>query len=1027
MARLKKPTLSKSEKRAPLAKLEALLTKSSAELAALRKEYIQVNADIKNERNFDIQVALDEARQAIQLQSIESTNPQINEADRLLQRVTLYFLQSKVENLEQRLLSRYPRLALWESQQKLLTKQIANLETRLGLIRTLVTNNRQSEANQITASAEERLETLKDEPKVLLNLAQKNIALAKELNKLVSDQDKVIDEKEKATLGAQRIQQKYTSLTDQLAIAQLGTSPEFGAALRKQRDQLTDESKALRSLSIQNQELTKSRLAQFRIDALRERDRNAELAQIFAELAQESSASVTDEQKQIVQNLLAAREMILEKLSTAYWNYISNLTSLTVQSDSLFELSKQYAELLDRQLLWMPSSPLLDVDSISALHDSVLWLVEPKEWQKLTHSVLLKTQKYGILIGFVVLASLLLIQRSSQLIKSLSGMKGRVGKVNRDKLRLTLLALIITILLALPGPLLLLSASFLFNSDTLYSAALGDTIKYGTIIYFILNFVLQSARKNGLLSLHLKWSGKTVTALRKNLPWFIAMIIPALMLSVLIEESAPGEIRSSLGRIIFIFEIIALAFFIRHTFSPARAALWNDREKKSLNISEWLYRHARFTLIVIIPTLLVGLSVYGYHYSAVQLADHLLNSALVILAGNLSFGISLRAFAIKERQLALEKLRAKRAAALAAKKLSEEDIDEGDDNAPTAIDLQEIDLKTISKQTQTLLKLVFTVAVGIALWQVWSEIFPAFKPLVNVQLWQVQEMIDGIQTNVAITLWDLLLAIATLVITYLATRNISGLLDVALLSRVSLKPGSSYAIATVAQYAIVIIGSVIALQGLGAQWSKLQWLIAALSVGLGFGLQEIVANFVSGIVILFERPYRIGDTVTVGNQWGTVTKIQMRATTIIDWDRREIIVPNKTFIMERLTNWTLTDAITRRKINVGVAYGSDVELVERLLLGIASENNKVLDEPAPEAFFVSFGESCLDFCLRIFVKGHREHAAVAHEIHKSIDRVFKENGIVIAFPQRDLHLDSKPLEIQLIDKKTTEKGPNSKK
>jgi potassium efflux system protein len=462
-------------------------------------------------------------------------------------------------------------------------------------------------------------------------------------------------------------------------------------------------------------------------------------------------------------------------------------------------------------------------------------------------------------------------------------------------------------------------------------------------------------------------------------------------------------------------ETLTTAFFFSRIFPAVRSSVKKSQTNNSPNMSQWLYVNLRFILIMIIPLLLVALSIYGYHYSAVQLEKHMVNSALVILAGLLCFSILLRAFEINERQLALEKLRAKRSATIAAKKQSEDDDAQNENSAPTLVDLQEIDLQSISKQTKALLKLVFSVIVALALWSVWAEIFPAFKPLVNIEMWSVQETNDGITKTVSVTLWNLLLSIATITITYLATRNISGLLDVALLSRLSLKPGSSYAIATTAQYAIVIIGSVIALQGLGAQWSKLQWLIAALSVGLGFGLQEIVANFFSGIVILFERPFRIGDTVTVGEQWGTVTKIRMRATTIIDWDRREMIVPNKTFIQERLTNWTLTDAITRRKINVGVAYGSDVELVERLLLKIAADNNKVLDDPAPEALFMSFGESSLDFCLRVFVKGYREHASVAHEIHKAIDREFKTHGIEISFPQRDLHLDSKPITVNLVD------------
>ncbi len=264
------------------------------------------------------------------------------------------------------------------------------------------------------------------------------------------------------------------------------------------------------------------------------------------------------------------------------------------------------------------------------------------------------------------------------------------------------------------------------------------------------------------------------------------------------------------------------------------------------------------------------------------------------------------------------------------------------------------------------------------------------------------------------------MATALGVIAFLGAKNVPSLLEVTLLSRMDLEAGTSYAVTTIVRYVIVIAGSVVVLQLLGAQWSKLQWLIAALSVGLGFGLQEIVANFVSGIVLLFERPIRIGDTVTVGDQFGTISRIRIRATTMVDWDRREVVIPNKVFITERLINWTLTDQITRTIIRVGVAYGSDVELTEKLLLKIAQDNEKALEDPPPAAVFLRFGDNSLDFELRIFVRGVRELIPLTHEIHVAIDREFRENGIEIAFPQRDLHLDSKPIEIQIVEPKPSD-------
>jgi potassium efflux system protein len=258
----------------------------------------------------------------------------------------------------------------------------------------------------------------------------------------------------------------------------------------------------------------------------------------------------------------------------------------------------------------------------------------------------------------------------------------------------------------------------------------------------------------------------------------------------------------------------------------------------------------------------------------------------------------------------------------------------------------------------------------------------------------------------AVTLQDLLLALLILAITFVAARNIPGLLEIAILQRLPLKAGERYAIVTVAKYTITVVGLVIGFGAIGIGWAKVQWLAAAMVVGLGFGLQEIFANFVSGLILLFERPIRLGDTVTVGDVTGEVTRIQIRATTITDWNRKELVIPNKAFVTGQVINWTLSDSTLRVIITVGIAYGSDTQLAEEILSKIAHENRLVLEQPKPKALFVEFGESSLNFELRVFVSSVDYLLKVRHQLHKSIDQEFRAAGIEIAFPQRDIHVRS---------------------
>jgi potassium efflux system protein len=206
------------------------------------------------------------------------------------------------------------------------------------------------------------------------------------------------------------------------------------------------------------------------------------------------------------------------------------------------------------------------------------------------------------------------------------------------------------------------------------------------------------------------------------------------------------------------------------------------------------------------------------------------------------------------------------------------------------------------------------------------------------------------------------------------------------------------------------------LNTIGAQWSQLQWLVAALGVGIGFGLQEIVANFISGLIILFERPIRVGDVVSVGDTDGVVTKIRIRATTIRNWDRKELLVPNKEFVTGRLLNWSLSDRTTRIVIVVGVAYGSDVEKALTLMREAAEEHEQVLDEPAPVLSFEGFGDNSLTLILRAYLSSIDFRTSTITDLHKAINRKFEQAGIGIAFPQRDLHLDTRePLRVSLED------------
>jgi potassium efflux system protein len=379
------------------------------------------------------------------------------------------------------------------------------------------------------------------------------------------------------------------------------------------------------------------------------------------------------------------------------------------------------------------------------------------------------------------------------------------------------------------------------------------------------------------------------------------------------------------------------------------------------------------------------------------------------------------------RELALHRIQEKRRER--AEKIAAEEITDSEIPMPSAAEDEATDISQLNQQTRKLLDSSITILFLFGLWLIWSGMLPALGVFSRIELWhdiqpvteqtlslnpssannpaQTAPLINTQMT--AITLADLLLSIIMFFITWIAVNNLPGLLEISILQRLSLPNAQCYAIVTLFRYAIIFTGIALALNIIGIGWSKIQWLAAAFTVGLGFGLQEIFANFAAGLIILFEQPVRKGDIITINDISGVVSKIRIRTTTITDFNRKDLIVPNKDFITTRVINWTLSDSVLRLVIPVGVAYGSDVEKVEKILLDIAEEHPKVLDNPPSFVVLQKFGESSIDFDFRIFIDDLDSYTIIWNDILVSIYKKFKDEGIQIPFPQRDLHIKESPV------------------
>lgn len=592
--------------------------------------------------------------------------------------------------------------------------------------------------------------------------------------------------------------------------------------------------------------------------------------------------------------------------------------------------------------------------------------------------------------------------------------------------------------------------------------AMASALERVAVILFGLSLIREISQAGAVGASHFRWPEIGLAHVRRHLRWFTPFAIACALVVDIFASRGEDRGSAAMGRTAFIVCMIGVAVFYAKVLSPARPLIAEYVKKHRGGIVE---RGSRlwFPLLLALPLGFALATLAGYAYTALQIQRRCSDTILFVVALLIVNALVLRWLQLARRKLAIEAARVRAAAAAQAEQ------SEGGAGGTKEPDLgSEIDISSISLQSRKVLQAFVTVLMIVGLFGVWSAVLPALKWFERVQILPHIEYIDpdtvmptgataglaafseaapasgaapaggeasaaspaagsgmtgpgmmgsggtaqagepetGTGRPARVTLADLGLALLLVMLTVSASKNVPGLLEITVLQRLPLDAAGRYAYYTVARYLLIIVGVVAISSTLSISWKSAQWLAAALTFGLAFGLQEIFANFVSGLIILFEQPIRVGDTVTVGGVSGTVGRIRMRATTITDWDNKELVIPNKTFITDQVVNWTLSDPTMRLIVPVGIAYGSDVEKAHATLLRVARECSLVHSKPEPRALFLGFGDNSLNFELRVFIGTIENLMACKHELHMRIDREFREAGIEISFPQRDLHVRS---------------------
>ena len=702
--------------------------------------------------------------------------------------------------------------------------------------------------------------------------------------------------------------------------------------------------------------------------------------------------------------LLREQRDLLKTLMSGYDTIILELTKLKIANSQLISAIDSVNDAAHRYFFWVADvNPISTSFLIDLAKDTAYTLFSVDTLSQIYNASLdiIKSP----LILFLLLAAFAVyidFKAKPKYNQYLEKTALRVGKVTQDSFSLTIKVVIYSLLMALPIPILWAIIGYLMQANWQYPAvvALGYGVNAAAPILwgFIISAYLASPK--GLFIAHFGWTAQQVRSAMKYYQLSVWVVIPLVMIVMSFEQYNNRQFAATIGRFGFILLCFALVF-MTNAIHRAGVPLYIDKKGSGDN----LLSRILWLIILSAPWIAIIATCFGYLSTAQVLLGRLEASVTTWFALLVIYFLIRRWMWIQKRRIEFDRAKQRRIDRLAQRAKSEDEHTTSVNNQD-AIDEPVIDLDVISAQSLQLVRSIIAMIALISMILLWSELHSAFAFMDNIKLWRTKAIINGTEVEQYISLSSLFIAILVLMITIQLVKNLPALLELGILQHLDLTPGTGYAISTVSKYIILMVGCMIAFSFVGIDWAKIQWLIAALGVGLGFGLQEIFANFISGLIMLFEKPVRIGDTVTIRDLTGTITKINTRATTIVDWDRKEIVMPNKAFITEQLVNWSLSDAITRIVLTIPATIEANTQLVMDILLKVAKQSEYVLNDPEPQVFLVDIQEGIQLFELRMFASEMSHRMPLRSEIQQLIIKEYRQHDLVLPFPPLQTNLES---------------------
>ena len=890
---------------------------------------------------------------------------------------------------------------LYQSRYELLNARVQALQKQIAAIQEVINQKNLAKTQNQVEQAQQQSQSIDKNPLIQkeldlnAHLSQSLLEQTEKINTLTQDELRMRNVLDNLTQTQRTIDEQISALQGTLVLSRI---------IQQQKQKLPTNlniqglSKQIADLRVQIFDITQKRNELYDIDAY------------ISKVEQDENKSFTPAEKAQLTNLLTERRKVASDLIKSLNNQLNLAISLELTQQQITQISDQIQSKLDQQSFWVKSNNPINLDWIKKLPMSLKAQFDGIG-KKIGFPTNFDNLPYLLTYVFILFVIGGLIFKFKESIKHrLSVINGEINTLRSDSQWHTPLALFYTALLSLSGTLWFLAACQLLgfflvkNPQEFWEWSLSMAG-----YWWFFSFVLAILRPNGILVRHFGFAKESAASLQDVTKRIIVSVVLLLNTSIFSNVMDTGLANDVLGEIntivALLFCIVIIAPRFVRTEKSLNSSVTDQRDRTLLKIMR--------VLLQLVPVILIALVALGYYYTALNLITHIINTYIAWVVWSLVRHTIYRGITVASRRLAYRRLQEKRQ----QKQQDSSDTSASDDVVVITEQEEGLALNEVRSQLLRFADLFIWTALFAIFYYVWSDLVTVVSYLRDITLWQQTSTTEAGVVTETISLFNLIVALIIVVITYILVRNIPGILEVLIFSRVKLSPGTPYTITKLLTYILVAVGGAWAFSTLGMSWSKLQWLFAALSVGLGFGVQEIFANFVSGIILLFERPIRVGDTVTINGVTGTVAKFRIRAITMIDPDRKEVIVPNKSFVTGQVINWALSNTVTRLVVSVGVAYGSDLDLVKRLLLQAAHEQPSVLKDPEPRALFLTFGASTLDHELRVYVGQVSERNDTLDALNRRVNELFAENNIDIAFNQLDIFIKNKDTgeEIPFID------------